>query len=449
MKRMLIVLVVLMLAKSGFVDAQEFTLLGLGDSIGEGVQSADANYRTQPSSYLTILANQLGVSFPLPWIRTSPRGVVGDTSRRSRLFPYISASNLAVSGATVDSLLRDRADAFTISSIESETDLVLFPRIGSQVEVAESSNPFLIMCWIGNNDVLSAALSFDQLNASQMTPVDQFESDFAEIVQRLSGAAEVVVYATIPDVTDIGFLVDRQDLIGFLGSDFGLAEGEYTSIVAMFLIRLGLDDGGLLQNPDFVLDAQEVEQIQTRTAEFNRIINDTVYSTGMPVVDAHALFEGISTNPPVLGGISISPRFLGGLFSLDGVHPSDIGHAIIAAAVIETMNGHFHTAVPPISSEQFAKIVLNDPFIDKDGDGRVTGRYGAGLLETLGPVLGISGDQNDFIPDSVTDQLYAKSGNQFFEQYLRLKGKGPRPVSAMSKEEIVESFRDIFGLARR
>jgi lysophospholipase L1-like esterase len=424
--------------------SREITMLGLGDSIGEGVQSADANYRTQPSSYLALVADHLNVSFPLPWITVSPRGVVDDTIRRSRVFPYVSGSNLAVSGATVRSLLRERADAPTPSAIDSETELVLFPRKGSQVEIAESVSPFLVLCWIGNNDILSAALAFDQLDASQLTPVAEFEADFAEIVQRLHDAAEVVVYANIPDITNIGFLVDRLDLIEFLGSDLGLPEGEYTTIVAMFLIKLGFANSALLENDDFVLDAQEVQIIQDRTAQFNRIIAEAAMNTGMPVVDAHTLFKQIRTNPPLVGGVPITPRFLGGLFSLDGVHPSDTGHAIMAEAAIQTMNSHFGTAVPPVSAEEFADIFYADPFVDKDGDGKVTGRYGAGLLETLAPLLGISGDRNDFVPDPAAAGFDAKVGNGFLERYLLLKEKDPRVAADMSMEEVLEIFRDIF-----
>lgn len=252
-------------ALAGSVQAQTGAasiMLGMGDSIGAGVQSADANLRTQPTSYLNLIARQINSSFTLPLILSGPFGVVGDTSSRSRLFPFSSGSNLAVFGADVNSLLHDRADAISQNAINSETDMILFPRLGSQMEIAESVSAPAVVCWIGNNDVLSAVITFDKLDASQLTPIAEFSADFSEIVQRLNALGNPVVFANIPDVTKIGFLVDRQDMIGFVGSDFGLAEGDFTSIVVMLMIRLGLDDGSLLQNPDFVLDASEVELIQ-------------------------------------------------------------------------------------------------------------------------------------------------------------------------------------------
>jgi len=417
-------------------------MIGMGDSIGEGVQSADASFRTQPFTYLHLLAQQMGAPFPLPWIKSGPAGLVGDMHGRSRLFPFFRSVNLAVSGATVHSLLYDRADASTVKEIASETDLVLFPRQGSQMEVAESLALPLAVCWIGNNDVLSAAISFNHLDASQMTPVADFERDFTEIAARLA-TEKVVIFGTIPDVTNIGFLMDGEDLIKFLGSDYGLPSGDYTSIVVMLMIRFGFDDGSLLRNPDYVLDAAEVQLVQERTGVFNEFIQEVSEGYGMPVVDVHALFEQIAANPPVFFGIPITPRFLGGGFSLDGVHPSNIGHALLANAFIEKINSHFGTSIPLISEAGLEQVFLADPFVDKDGDGRVRGRPGAGLLETMGPLLGLSGDGDDLKPESFEQPPPARLRQQFIHQYNLFSGKAPLPGSGWSRGQVIKAFRNI------
>jgi hypothetical protein len=444
--KMLVIWVCLAVLCYSSVQAQRPALVGMGDSIGEGVQSADANLKTQPFSYLKFLARQTGIDFPLPFISISPFGAVGDTILRSRLWPDIPTLNLSVSGADVNSLLNDRADARHEYQIDSETDLVLFPRVGSQMEIAESIGARFIICWIGSNDVLSAALSFDQLDASQMTPIEEFKADFTELAGRLGALGKNVVFANIPDVTKIGFLVDRQDLNRFLGSDFGLAEGDFTSIVVMLLIRLGLDNGSLLMDPDFVLDAGEVELIQERIEIFNAIIEDAASSINAPVVDINVMFDDMDENPPIFFGIPVTPQFLGGFFSLDGVHPSNIGNALAANAFIQTINSHFQVNIPLISDGDLEGIFLRDPFQDKDGDGRVRGRYGAGLLETFGPVLGISGDRNDLIPDALPTQISPRMGEQFIHEYLTLLGTDPQMASEWTKWDAIEVFRYIFRL---
>ena len=168
--------------------------VGMGDSIGEGVQSADASESTQPFNFLNLIASRLGTSFPLPLIRTGILGTVGDTSFRSRINPSVAGLDLAVSGADVSSILRDRADATSTALINSETDLVLFPRLGSQIEIAEALRPNLVACWIGGNDVLSAVTSFDQMDLSQMTSISDFADAFVELAVRLYLMNSKVVY---------------------------------------------------------------------------------------------------------------------------------------------------------------------------------------------------------------------------------------------------------------
>ena len=169
-KRSVALVVILLLTLSTVPAASaEVPFVGMGDSIGEGVQSGDASESTQPFNFLNLIALRLGTSFPLPLIRTSIFGTVGDTSTRSRINPNVAGLDLAVSGADVSSILRDRADATSPALINSETDLVLFPRLGSQIEIAETLRPNLVACWIGNNDVLGAVTSFDQMDLSQMT----------------------------------------------------------------------------------------------------------------------------------------------------------------------------------------------------------------------------------------------------------------------------------------
>jgi len=257
-----------------------------------------------------------------------------------------------------------------------------------------------------------------------------------------------VVLANIPDVTSIGFLVDRQDLISFLGSDFGLAEGDFTTVIAMLIIKVGLNDGSLLQNPNFVLDANEAGLIQQRIEVFNEIIDAAGASIGAAVVDMNAVFKAIVANPPVILGVPITHRFLGGMFSLDGVHPSNIGHAFVANAFINVINLHFSTQIPELSPAELIQIFLTDPFVDKDGDGRVRGRFGTGLLETLGPFLGISGDRNDFIPDAFPEGVDTSLGEQFIKHYEALQGEPSANLEADS-QEIMNAFKHIFAFPRK
>jgi hypothetical protein len=163
----------------------------------------------------------------------------------------------------------------------------------------------------------------------------------------------------------------------------------------------------------------------------------------MAVADIHAVFDFVATNPPMIAGVQLTTRFLGGAFSLDGVHPSDIGQALAANFFIDQFNTHYGTNTPPIDNGTMFFLFLTDPFVDKDGDGRVTGRPGAGLLETLSVLLGFSGDLNDFgfglpvlsssAPSlKATGQQVAVNGTaatNFFNEYQRQTGSDLRKMS--------------------
>ncbi len=444
MKRLCVTLVLLLVALAARLTPQSaLPFIGMGDSIGEGVQSANASTVSQPASYLNHFALRMGVPFPLPLIQSGFLGVVDSTFQRSRVDPATLGSNLAVSGADVHSILYDRASA----PIDRETDLVLSPRTGSQIQIAETLRAPFQICWIGNNDVLGAVLgNWDHLDGTQVTPLAQFTTDYGQVVQRLRAWGGKTLVANIPDVTQIAWMFGPQDLVTFLGGDFGLPRGSYTTLPVMLLIKLGLNDGSVLQNPDFVLDPLELQAVRQRTQEFNQVIAMDAAQAGMAVVDVAGLFNAIANNPPDIGGVPLTNRFLGGVFSLDGVHPSNIGHAVLANAFIAAANHAFGMSVPPIGPRGLLAIAATDPFIDWNGNLKVRGRPFTGLLETLGPFLGISGDTQD-VPGAprapaVAPKIDKAAGEAFMRTYFLLKGTSP--ATPWTVRDAIAAMHDVF-----
>ena len=417
-------IVLILIALSGVPASSQNAapqLIAMGDSIGEGVQSAEASIRTQPNELWNLIAQQMGVSFPLPLISGGPLTDIFSTKGRTRINPTLSGSDLAVSGATINDLL----NAFYQPPVDTETDLVLSPRTGSQIQIAASVKAPLNMVWIGNNDVDGAILAWNMLNATQMTSVESFTADYAQMIASLSTWNSHTVVGTIPDVTKIGFVFTPQDLALLTGTDCGLPQGSVTTFPSALLIKLGLQDCSLLQNPNYVLDPTEIATIQQRLQQFNQIMKADAQHAGFGVVDIYGIFQSYLTSPPVFFGLPLTARFNGGLLSLDAFHPSNIGHALAANAFIQTANQTYEMNIPPISQDALNNIAASDPFIDWNGNLVVRGRPLAGLLETLGPFLGISGDFSDqpgaarVAPAGKTDK---QLGQAFKQQYLALKG---------------------------
>jgi phospholipase/lecithinase/hemolysin len=411
--------------------------VGLGDSIGEGVQSADANERTQPNTYLNLIAEQMGVPFALPLIKTSPIGYVGETTNRSRINASVETPDLAVSGASTGSILSDSAS----TPIENETDLVLSPQTGTQITIAQGLQPPFAICWIGNNDALGAILSFNDLNGTQVTSQAQFAANFQQIVNGLTGWGGKIMFANVPDVTEAGFMMNNQDLITFLGNDYGLPDGSLTSAIAMLLVKLGINDGSIIKNPNWVLDPAEITNIQNAVIGYDTTIASQTAAAGAGLVDAYTLFNDIIASPPQFGNVTLTNSYLGGLFSLDGVHPSDIGHALIANYFIIASNSFYDMSIPLIGQQELSTITMDDPFVDFDGSLVVRGRPYAGLLETLGPYLGISGNKTNGPIHRGVDKTM---GPKFMRAYFEATGRDPN--TAWTQDDAIRALAQVFGV---
>jgi lysophospholipase L1-like esterase len=416
----------------------------MGDSITEGVQSADSNQRTQPNNWATLVAQQMGVSFPLPLIKSGPTASIESTAGRTRIFPQVSSPNLAVSGAAIHDVLYTAA----AQPITTETSLVLSPRYGqTQMSIAQSLNAPLIGIWIGNNDVDGAVLAWSDLDASQMTSIADFTTDFGQMISLLKAMHTKVVIGTIPDVTKIGFVFSGADLKAFTGSDCGLRQGYYTTGPTALLLKMGLVGCSILLNPSFVLDPSEIAAIQLRLQQFNQIMTSDATAAGFGVVDVYGLFQQMEQTPPTFFGVPLTVKFNGGLLSLDGVHPSDTAHALAANAFMQMANQTYGMNIPLLTQDQLNQIAAADPFIDWNGNLIVRGRPLAGLLETLGPSFGISGDSSDAPPTAagakaVGSKVNPALGQAFRQQYLTIKG---RPLSTRwTEEDAIAAMKDVF-----
>lgn len=107
--------------------------------------------------------------------------------------------------------------------------------------------------------------------------------------------------------------------------------------------------------PDFlVLDDTEISMAKTATASFNATILSAANDKGFVLVDINSFFNLIrardNAGGSYYGGIKFTTGYIsGGLFSLDGVHPSNHGHAIIANEFIKVINAKWGGNIPLVN----------------------------------------------------------------------------------------------------
>ncbi len=382
----------------------------VGDSLTAGVQNAALLDREeamahglgdlgQQNSYAGQLALQAGTPMTFPRIAwpgfpniitdVQPPFVLEQIMHPphtlGRLNPHEQASNLAVSGATAADALHARPNAtcapMHVEQIPlslSNTNCVLgapglmhddphFQVSRSQVEWAEELTAGTMFVLLGANEALGAVL---EANPAYLIPVEQFQQDYAQVMDRLAAVSFTLVVSNIPDVTDIPYLTSSEQVAEFLGVEFaqvqalfGLEPGDFVTPPAFAQIH------AILANPEFgplsedvVLRADEADTIRHAVDGYNHVIAGEAAKHGAVLVDAHGLGKEAAANGIVVRGQRLTYDFGGGLFSLDGVHPTNTGYAVLANQYIHTMNTQLGTGIPPIP---LPLVAQDDPLVGK------------------------------------------------------------------------------------
>lgn len=356
-------------------------LVIVGDSLMAGFQNGSLRGSQQVHGIGALIAQQAGVALPQPLIAEpgipnaltlvdpGPPPVIARLPGAStgRIDPLTQPFNLAVPGQGAQDTLSLRPD-FPIDSL---TDLILgLPGLlggasRSQVEWAEALHPTTIIVWVGPNDTLGAALEAD---AAFVTPDATFNAAYTELVSRLSATGASLVLANIPDVTVIPYLTSAEDvaaLIGVplavLGPVLGIGPGDFVTPNALPFIEAiltGAQSGPLPD--DVVLTASEVATIRAATARFNAIIAAEAQAYGAALVDTYGFLNSLKEGRLVVQGQRLTTGFLGGIFSLDGFHPTNTGAAATANEFIRALNRHFAAGIPPVNVVQIAE---QDPLV--------------------------------------------------------------------------------------
>jgi lysophospholipase L1-like esterase len=351
------------------------TYVSVGDSLAAGFQSNSLVETHQVGSVPALIARQAQLAdFQQPLISEpgippelilqslvpvpvlAPRSATPGAPRNLGLNrPY---NNLAVPGATsVDALTR------TSDGGTGFHDIILRGR-GTQVAQAVALRPTFVTLWIGNNDVLGAAVRGVAIDGVTLTPAATFRQVYGQIVAALRGAGASVVAANLPDVTSIPFVTTLRPFvtnpatgapvltptggrIPLLGPRGPLTEDTFVTLAASTLLARG--DGiptavggrGTPLPDEVLLDPAEVALIRARVNENNQAIREICQAASIPVLDINALLREVSTTGRSVGGVVLTSAFLsGGVFSYDGVHPNDLGYAVVANEWIRLINAN-------------------------------------------------------------------------------------------------------------
>jgi lysophospholipase L1-like esterase len=267
----------------------------------------------------------------------------------------------------------------------------------TQLNAAVALHPTLTTVWLGANDLLKYQESHGQSPSD--TPA-QMQADITHVITTMKAAGSKVVVANLPDILLApqffqGGAVLTANLTGFLekvgipaafaptiaanasanvattynvtGSGY-LTESGFLSTLSQCITQFAggagtvncapvLDPAGAGSGDGTVyLDATFAAQVQGLNTAYNAAIAAAATATSTPLVDIHAAITGIASGAgPYAISAAINPpkccnaQFGGGIFSWDGLHPSNTGYALIANLWIATINASFSTTIAPVN----------------------------------------------------------------------------------------------------
>lgn len=89
----------------------------------------------------------------------------------------------------------------------------------------------------------------------------------------------------------------------------------------------------------WVLSKDEIQEVRVATDAYNSAIESIAQTKGLAFVNANALQTQIATGGIAANNVNVTSAYVtGGGFSLDGVHPSPRGYALIANKFLEAIN---------------------------------------------------------------------------------------------------------------
>ncbi len=357
--------------------------VAIGNSITAGFQSGGINDSTQEESYAVLLARQFGLELdvefniprlafpgcPPPLVNIFTLELIaivpGGCALRARPIPTF-INNVAVPGAAVIDVLSNLDDD---SDANALTTFMLGGR--TQLEVAREVDPTFVSVWIGNNDVLGAALAGDaSLVTATASFADRYDSMVdsllamgiegavligvvnVTVIPHLSAGVAYWLVAQMPGAFPPTFTVNNNCGPAVLG---GVGESTLVPFGYGFGVLIAQASVGVPTELDCVNDAPvltgaELVTIGGAVLAYNQTISAAATAQGWAYVDPNPTLDSLVQAGevplfPNATGLDAVTRPFGDFFSRDGFHPNVATHNLVADHVIDAINATYGTTI--------------------------------------------------------------------------------------------------------
>ncbi len=253
-------------------------------------------------------------------------------------------------------------------------------------------NPHFFTLWAGSNDVMLHAIDGGGNQAFPISSVEDFESAYDSLLNTLTrfGARGVILnipsFAYLPYFNSLsiqGLMLSQREAndlnVKYNGTGMRFVEGANYYVVEdpgetagyrqlrkgeYLLLSVPMDSikcrGWGTDKPiprAYYLDRNEVAEIEVATSKFNDIIAQKALLYDQPLIDVNGLLQQLTSGYPA-DGVTYSNQFIGGsAFSLDGIHLTPRGNALVANLIIDRINQAYQSTIPRVDPNQFDGVL--------------------------------------------------------------------------------------------
>ena len=212
---------------------------------------------------------------------------------------------------------------------------------------------------LATDPLLQGAIAQTQAQIQQAYDAGLLPELEAEIANRteqtIAGLKAIGYYPTF-EVGPNGFVIEVPVTASNPLGLRQMVEGEKVLFTAFPI--LSDPQQALAPQPDqLILTSDEIDSLRSFTQEYNDIIKG-YESANVGVIDMNALLTALNEGV-FMDGTEVDGSYIqGGLFSLDGVHLTPRGYAIVANAYIDAINKKFSASIPPANISVYRSVVL-------------------------------------------------------------------------------------------
>jgi len=262
------------------------------------------------------------------------------------------------------------------------------PTTARPIDEVIAIDPTFFTVWVGSNDVLSYAVGGGTESGAQISNEQLFYNAYDTIITKLTRKGAKGVVLNLPDITAIPYfttvpanglkLTFRQanDLNeAYNGTGIRFTEGNNYFVIQtpQGIRQVKPNEYVLLSVPQdsikcagwgskkpipgqFILTQNEIDSVKTALQDFNQAITIIANEHNVPIADMFSYMQTLQSGI-MYSGVGYNATFVsGGAFSLDGIHLTPRGYALVANRVIDVINNAYQSTIPHVNINKYPGI---------------------------------------------------------------------------------------------